>query len=183
MTALVSYTETVCNNTPNLVYSAKCLANSNANGSLFSVQCGGFVSPGGSVNLNVNPSVTLNVYIGPLGTSGDPLLISTVIPAFEIQQNSDGVPLGGPAGNFSYQCLVAMRANAGATTTNANGVFSAFVLNPFAVHSNPGANGNVSSTWSGGGAGGNTANISIYASTTGQNTNAIFEVVTISAVA
>jgi hypothetical protein len=179
MTALVSFTEVVANsNSPVIVFSGKTFSNTTANGNVFSVLAGGFISPGNFGSISLTPSVTLNVYVGPLGTSGDPLLISTVIPAFEINQISQGVQLGGPPGNFSFNTLVALRANAGAS--NANGVYSAFVLSPFAVHSAPGANGNVSSTWSGGAGGGNTANITITAVCGGQGSNAVFEIAAIS---
>jgi hypothetical protein len=181
MTALVSFTEVVANsNSPVIVYSAKCIANTNANGSVFSVLTGGFVSPGVVGSISITPNVTINVYVGSNGTAADPLLVSTQIPTLEINQISQGVPLGGPAGNFSFNCLVSLRANA-CTAANPNGVYSAFVLTPFAVHSAPGSNGNILASYSGGGT--NTANITITAVCGGQNSNAIFEIATISAVA
>jgi hypothetical protein len=151
-----------------LVFSANTFSNVTPNGSAARITAGGFISPGVFGSGTYIPSINVNIYVGANGTNADPLVSSFTIPSF------DNLTDNGPAGSFAFDTLVTLRANNKNGATAANGVYSGLVLSPFALQVAQGANGNVNSSFSGGGT--NVANISVYAvGGPSQNASLVFE--------
>jgi len=165
-------TEVVANsNTHIQVLTANVYSNAVANGTTWRISTAGFTAPApaGSVNLQIQPSVLMNVYFGPLGTNADTLVLSTAIPLSEVNK---GVVLNG-TGSFSYDALVTMRASSvGSAVAGGNVKVAAMVIDPIGVVGNPSVNGSVNGAMTAN----TTGNLSVYAlAVLGQNANVVFE--------
>ena len=165
--------EVVANsNSQILVLSANAFSNLSPNGASYRVSGGGFISPGVFGSSTYTPTVNVNIYVGANGTSADPLVTALVIPANQNQSDN------GPAGSFSFDTLVTLRASAKAAATG-NATYVGMVISPFASQGNQASNGNVLSLYN---TTGNVSNISVYAvGGSGQMANLVFESCVISA--
>lgn len=174
MASLVA--EVVANSNSQIqVLTANVYSNGVTNGTCWRITTGGFTSPApnpSSVNQQIQPSVTLNVYFGSTGTSTDQLLGTVTIPP-QNQFNFLGFT-DGPVGNFIYDGLVTLRGNTvGAAAAGGNVKVTMLSLNPFGLAANPTSNGALNAAITSN----TTGNISVYAvaSGVGQNANVVFE--------